>query len=80
MGISEQTFYRWKKLYGGLGVGALRRLLQDLYPASTRGMGCEPQASLPAVTLGWAEFAAQTATSVRQRCPTRIATGSDSTQ
>jgi transposase-like protein len=20
MGISEQTFYRWKKLYGGLGV------------------------------------------------------------
>ena len=26
MGISEQTFYRWKKLYGGLGVGELRRL------------------------------------------------------
>jgi putative transposase len=25
-GISEQTFYRWKKLYGGLGVGELRRL------------------------------------------------------
>ncbi len=21
MGISEQTFYRWKKVYGGLGVG-----------------------------------------------------------
>ena len=26
MVISEQTFYRWKKLYGGLGVGELRRL------------------------------------------------------
>lgn len=28
MGISEQTFYHWKKLYGGLGVGELRRLKQ----------------------------------------------------
>jgi putative transposase len=28
MGISEQTFYRWKKMYGGLGVGELRRLKQ----------------------------------------------------
>lgn len=28
MGISEQTFCRWKKLYGGLGVGELRRLKQ----------------------------------------------------
>ena len=28
MGISEQTFYRWKKLYGGRGVGELRRLKQ----------------------------------------------------
>ena len=28
MEISEQTFYRWKKLYGGLGVGELRRLKQ----------------------------------------------------
>ena len=26
MGISEQTFYRWKKPYGGLGLGELRRL------------------------------------------------------
>jgi len=26
LGISEQTFYRWKKLYGGLGVGEVRRL------------------------------------------------------
>lgn len=26
MGISEQTFYRWKELYAGLGVGELRRL------------------------------------------------------
>ena len=28
MGISEQTFYRWKKLYVGLGTGQLRRLKQ----------------------------------------------------
>ena len=26
MGITEQTFYRWKKQYGGMGVGELRRL------------------------------------------------------
>jgi putative transposase len=28
MGISEQTFYRWKKKYGGLVVSELRRLRQ----------------------------------------------------
>ena len=28
MGISDQTFYRWKKLQGGLGTGELRRLKQ----------------------------------------------------
>jgi putative transposase len=28
MGISEQTFYRWKKLYGGRDTGELRRLKQ----------------------------------------------------
>lgn len=28
MGISEQTFYRWKKRYGGLGPSELRRLKQ----------------------------------------------------
>ena len=26
MGITEQTFYRWKKKYGGLGVSDLRKL------------------------------------------------------
>ena len=26
MGVSEQTFYRWKKQYGGLGVSELREL------------------------------------------------------
>lgn len=26
MGISKQTFCRWTKLYGGLGIGKLRRL------------------------------------------------------
>ena len=28
MGISEGTFFRWKKKYGGLGVSELRRLKQ----------------------------------------------------
>lgn len=28
MGISEATFYNWKKKYGGLGVHELRRLRQ----------------------------------------------------
>lgn len=28
MGISEATFYNWKKKYGGLGVSDLRRLKQ----------------------------------------------------
>jgi putative transposase len=28
MGISEQTFYRWKKLYSGLGPSEVRRLKQ----------------------------------------------------
>ncbi len=26
LAITEQTFYRWKKKYGGLGVAELRRL------------------------------------------------------
>ena len=28
MGISDATFYNWKKRYGGLGVSELRRLKQ----------------------------------------------------
>lgn len=28
IGISEATFYNWKKKYGGLGVAELRRLRQ----------------------------------------------------
>ena len=28
MGISEQTFYRWKKLYAGLEVDQVRQLRQ----------------------------------------------------
>jgi putative transposase len=28
MGITEQTFYRWKRKYGGLGPSELRRLKQ----------------------------------------------------
>ncbi len=26
MGVTEQTFYRWKRKYGGLGVSELRKL------------------------------------------------------
>ena len=28
MGVSEQTLYNWKRKYGGMGVGELRRLKQ----------------------------------------------------
>jgi putative transposase len=28
MGVSEATFYNWKKKYGGLGISELRRLKQ----------------------------------------------------
>lgn len=28
MGISDATFYNWKKKYGGLGISELRRLKQ----------------------------------------------------
>lgn len=28
MGVSEATFYNWKKKYGGLGITELRRLRQ----------------------------------------------------
>ena len=28
MGVAEQTFYRWKKKFAGLGVAELRRLKQ----------------------------------------------------
>ncbi len=28
MGVSEATFYNWKKKYGGLGVSELRKLRQ----------------------------------------------------
>jgi putative transposase len=28
MGISEQSFYRWKRKYDGMGVAELRRLRQ----------------------------------------------------
>ena len=29
MGITEQTFYRWKRKYGGLGVSELRQLEEE---------------------------------------------------
>src|SRR5580704_5713303 len=39
MGISEQTFYRWKKLYGDLGTGELAK------PEATRGRKPQAQAA-----------------------------------
>lgn len=30
MGVSEPTFYRWKKKYSGMGVSEVRRLQQSL--------------------------------------------------
>ena len=31
MGISEQTFYHWKKKYGGLGIAELRHRVPVLF-------------------------------------------------
>jgi putative transposase len=28
LGVSEQTFYRWKKKFAGMGVGEVRRMRQ----------------------------------------------------
>ena len=28
MGVSEPTFYRWKKVYAGMGIAEIRRLKQ----------------------------------------------------
>ncbi len=28
LGVTEQSFYRWKKKYGGMGVAEMRRLKQ----------------------------------------------------
>ena len=38
MGISEQTFYRWKKKYIGMGIAEVRRLrvLEVCYQVSER--------------------------------------------
>ncbi len=37
-GISEQTFYRWRKQYGGMSGGELRRL-KELEAENTRLSG-----------------------------------------
>ena len=36
-GISQQTFYLWKKKYGGLGLSELRELRQRFYRYPLRG-------------------------------------------
>ena len=33
IGVTQQTFYRWRKQYGGMGRDQLRRL-KELYPES----------------------------------------------
>jgi putative transposase len=52
MGISEQTFYRWKKLYAGMGVAELRRLKQ-LEEEKFRGISYRQQAeaAIPAAVV-----------------------------
>lgn len=44
MGISEQTFYRWKKQFAGLGVAELRKLrtLEEENEAEAAGGGSKP--------------------------------------
>ncbi len=45
MGITEQTYYRWKKKYGGLGMNELRRLKQleeENRKLKSDGGGSEP--------------------------------------
>jgi putative transposase len=39
LGISEQTFYRWKKKYAGLGIAELRRL--DTFGMRTRRLSSD---------------------------------------
>ena len=50
MGISEQTFYRWKKVHGGLGVGELRRVkqLEDENQAHAADGGPQSRQAYPA--------------------------------
>ena len=36
LGVSEQTFYRWKKQFAGLGVAELRVRLRDLAASRVR--------------------------------------------
>jgi transposase-like protein len=60
MGISEQTLYRWKKVYGGLGVGELRRLKLS----RRRTASSSSNESRPHTSLGWltpVEYAAAAA-------------------
>jgi len=42
MGISEQTFYRWKKQYAGMGVAELQRMkqLEEENPSHSRPSTC----------------------------------------
>jgi putative transposase len=56
MQISEQTFYRWKKKFGGLGVAEVRRLKvleqenRDLKPWRRHYNGERPHSALGDLT------------------------------
>jgi len=62
MGISEQTFYRWKKKYGGLGTSEFRRLkmleeenhkrVYRLYPGTHTSPGLKRGISKPSTGKG----------------------------
>lgn len=67
LGVSEQTFNRWRNQYGGMKSEEARRLKEleienarlpdDLGDASAGGMACEPQAGPSSVEAGGSESA-----------------------
>ncbi len=65
LGITEQTYYRWKQEYGGLRVDQAKRLkgLEQENARLKRLVAGEPQESRATVASGWAQGAAETAQS-----------------
>lgn len=59
MAISEQNFYCWKKMYGGLGVGELRRVRQ------LEDENRKRKALLSLWKGGWSSTSASTSTSCK---------------
>jgi transposase-like protein len=51
LGVSEQTFYRWKKQYGGLGVLEIKRLkLLEEENRRLKQLGCGSESGQSDVT------------------------------